>query len=227
MTTIVSAYINLNRESALIKSKSDYLKHCLPLLNYDHPKIIFLEPEIIELLPTCHESTKIIPFHKEELFFKTSMLKLPSGININKDTHDYFSIQLNKTDWIMKAHRLFPENKQFVWVDFGISHVCKNPNFSLLNKEYDKIRIPGCLVPKKDISISFEIPNWYFCGGLFGGNIEKLIVFDFLVKKYTKRIIDKGNITWEINVWFEIYKEFPELFDWYYSDHNDGMINNY
>lgn len=226
---IVSAYIDLNKKSCDVKSISDYLKYSLPLINLDHPKIIFLEPKVISLITNYHPSTLFVPFSKDNLFFNLHNLRLPVNANPNKDTHEYFAIQLNKTDWILKAHELFPNEKQFIWVDFGISHVCNNPNFVSLLKEYNNIRIAGCLNPNNFINdrISTDNPNWVFCGGLFGGHIYKLIIFDFLVKNYTNSMIKNGMITWEVNIWFEIYKDYPELFDWYYSDHDCGMINNY
>ena len=37
----------------------------------------------------------------------------------------------------------------------------------------------------------------------------------------------RGTLMWEVNVWYLIYKEHPELFDCYYCDHNDSLIDCY
>lgn len=34
-------------------------------------------------------------------------------------------------------------------------------------------------------------------------------------------------LTWEVNIWFYIYKNNPDLFDWYYGDHNITMLKNF
>lgn len=225
--TIVSAYVDLDRTADGVKSAGDYIRHSSPLMNLDHPKIIFLEPHVIERIEGAHSSTRIIPFSKDDLFFKLDGIKLPLNANADKDTRDYFSIQLNKTDWIMKASETKKESNQFVWVDFGISHVCPNIDFSRFKNEHDKIRVPGCWNPMDRKGISLDYPNWFFCGGLFGGNINKIKTFDFLVKEYAGAIIKSGKITWEVNIWKIIHDDHPDLFDWYYADHDCGMINNY
>lgn len=227
---IISAYINIQRNSPNVKSLQDYLRYAEPLLNLDYPKVIFLEQETISEIKNYHPSTILIPLSKSDIWYKFSTPDLPSQGNKEKDTFEYLATQLNKTDWILKAYKLFPNQKQFVWVDFGITHICPSPHFGMLKKHYDKIRIPGCIIPStiKDSYISHDKPNWFFCGGLFGGNIEKIISFDFLIKHYASELyLDKKKITWEVNIWALIYRDFPELFDWYYSDHDCGMINGY
>lgn len=225
---IVSAYINIHRNSSNVKSLQDYLRYAEPLLNLDYPKVIFLEPEVISEIKNHHPSTILIPFSKSDLWCKFSDAILPAEANKEKDTFEYISVQLNKTDWILRAHKLFPNQTQFVWVDFGITHICPSPHFGMLKNHYDNIRIPGCIIPSTIKGVNTDKPNWFFCGGLFGGSIDKIIVFDFLVKHYTNKLYkEEGKITWEVNIWALIYRDFPGLFDWYYADHNCEMINNY
>ena len=40
-------------------------------------------------------------------------------------------------------------------------------------------------------------------------------------------LIKLDKITWEINIWAFIYIQYPELFDWYYGDHNILMFSNF
>lgn len=225
-TVLVSAFIDLKRGGEL-KSLNDYLKYCEPLLLLDHKKIIFIEDHIIPMLPKCHPSTIIIPFSKDDLWYKYTDVKLPTIRNEKKDTLEYLKIQLNKTDWILRASDLLPEHRQFIWVDFGIGHVCKNPNWTKLLKEYDKIRIPGCRNPDGNTGIDTNMINWFFCGGLLGGNIEKIRLLDIQTKNMCNFMGRRKEITWEVNIWLLVWHICPEIFDWYYSDHDSGMINNY
>ena len=41
-------------------------------------------------------------------------------------------------------------------------------------------------------------------------------------------LLEKQNfLVWEVNIWLLIYKKNPELFDWYYGDHNLTMLKNF
>ena len=32
---------------------------------------------------------------------------------------------------------------------------------------------------------------------------------------------------WEVNIWYLVWKENKDIFDPYFSDHNQSVINNY
>ena len=102
--------------------------------------------------------------------------------------------------------------------------------YDLNSKSYDKIRIASCWDPtkeKKELDI-YRVIRWYFAGGIFGGSKEKLIEFADLTKKKCLYMIHTyHHIMWEVNIWFLIFKEQPELFDWYLTDHNPSMIQYY
>ena len=69
---------------------------------------------------------------------------------------------------------------------------------------------------------------WYFAGGVFGGNKNMLLEFSDLMKtKCIEIITTKNTIMWEVNIWYLIYNDNKELFDGYYCDHNDSIIDNY
>jgi hypothetical protein len=38
---------------------------------------------------------------------------------------------------------------------------------------------------------------------------------------------EKNTIMWEVNIWYLIYLEHPELFDTYISNHNKTMLIEY
>lgn len=221
---IVSAFIDLKRDKN-VKSLQEYLQYAKSLLNIDQKKIIFLEQHVIDQLDDVSDNTIIVPFHKSQLQFNFDKAELPLYANKDKDTKEYLQIQLNKTFWIIEASKLC-DTSHFIWIDFGINHICKNPDYNNLKKVYNRIRIPGCIAPKENF-ITIDAPNWSFCGGLFGGDIYKIIFFHRLIIETVNKLLLKNKITWEVNIWKLIYDNRPELFDWYYADHNCEMINNY
>ena len=125
----------------------------------------------------------------------------------------------------------------FIWIDFGIRHVfnCSDDDFiqtveALNNKKYDNfVRIGTiwnlnhvyCLDIYKDIS-------WYFAGGVFGGNIESLLLFsNKMEEQCLKIILEEKTLMWEVNIWYLIYKENNELFFPYLCDHNNTILIHY
>ena len=48
------------------------------------------------------------------------------------------------------------------------------------------------------------------------------------MKEKCLQIINETNhLMWEINIWFFIYKEHPELFNYYTANHDPNIIINY
>jgi hypothetical protein len=70
--------------------------------------------------------------------------------------------------------------------------------------------------------------NWYFAGGVFGGNKQKLIEFAEKMKNNCIDIITtKNTIIWEVNIWYLIYKNNSSMFDPYYCNHDSSIIDKY
>lgn len=242
MSTLVTGFINLYNydNDYSLKSFQTYLEKSKPLLELPLNKIIFLEKNTLEYIDSkfINNYNTFIPFEKEEIVYwkyrdSIKNCKLPKFRNINKDTHDYILIQLQKTEWIKKAIELNPyESSQFAWIDFGIFHIINNIDIfntvcnNITNKYYNSIRIPGCW----NLSYNYDVYNniaWYFCGGFFGGDKEYLVKFANLVFNKTLELIKKNILIWEVNIWYLVYLENKHLFDWYYGDHNISMLQNY
>ena len=124
---------------------------------------------------------------------------------------------------------------QFVWVDFGLRHVMSSDDMfitSILdahNKEYSKVRIAAIWNVNNIYNVNiYTNIAWYFAGGVFGGDKEPLLIFSEKMKTRCLQIVtEMKTIMWEVNVWYLIYKESPELFDFYYCNHNDSIMNHY
>jgi hypothetical protein len=63
---------------------------------------------------------------------------------------------------------------------------------------------------------------------VFGGPTNKLIKFaDLMKSKCVEIIYERKTLMWEVNVWYLVYLENPELFDSYFCNHDITIISNY
>jgi hypothetical protein len=243
-TTIVSAFINLLHAERYDKNIDKYFQLGTLLLKSNIPKIIFVDEIMYEKIKDYENiTTKIILIDKTQYYLypyinheHLTNFSLNSD-NITKDTMQYMFTMCNKTEWIREAINInYFNSEQFIWADFGIRHVfnCDDNIFistleSLYDKKSDKVRIAAiwnleCVFNK---NVYQEI-LWYFAGGVFGGDKEKLLLFADLMKEKCLQIInEKTTIMWEVNIWYLIYLENKELFDYYYCDHNESIVLNY
>jgi hypothetical protein len=238
--TIVSAFIpNANSN----RSTSTYLELAGPLVSNNNPKIIFIDPSLTTALNKLPNTT-IIPFKKSELFYSDlvseTTTELPTSRNPNKDTLDYLVTMNNKTEWVRKAIQLNPyKTSQFMWIDFGIQHIFSSAQSltkalnTATSKSYnDKVRIAGIWPLNKQHfnstkTTSFNTPQWYLAGGVFGGNHTQLIQFADKAKQATFYQLNNNRLTWEVNIWSQVCHETPELFNIYKSDHNESILTGY
>jgi hypothetical protein len=88
------------------------------------------------------------------------------------------------------------------------------------------IKIPGCWpLNPADINNDFTRVNWYVCGGFFIGYKNTLLEFEKQIKKELKFILDnEKKLTFEVNIWFRLWRKGFIGFDWYYGDHNTSMF---
>jgi hypothetical protein len=232
--TIVSAFIsNVNKRSI------DYINNGITLLSANIPKVIFVDELVYPQLKEYeNETTKIIQTSKSNIYlYKYNQLQLQlNTTNLDKDTLEYLFIMNNKTEWMKEAIQLNMFNtSDYVWVDFGIKYIFKCPGEEFvkkiegLNKQYSQIRIGSIwnLNHKYNVDIYTTI-NWYFAGGVFGGNKDFLLAFADLTKKKCLSIMEeKKTLMWEVNVWYLVYLENKHLFDPYSCDHNSTLVEHY
>jgi hypothetical protein len=241
MTTLVSAFFsNVNK----IKDRNidDYMNYGISLLKTSISKIIFADNDMYERIKWFeNEHTKIIVTEKKDIYLYEYINDITEfnvhSTNPLKDTVEFMFIMCNKTEIIRKAMEINPfKANQFVWIDFGIKHVftCNETDFqikieTLKDKSYEKVRIASIWNPTCEYQIDiFKDITWYFAGGVFGGSRESLLEFANHTKEMCISIIKENHtIMWEVNIWYIIYKMYPELFDLYQSDHNNTIIDNY
>jgi len=201
-----------------------------------------MDDSIIEKIEYDQANTLLIPINKDDIYLYNYRNSV-TGFNVDtdfpeKDTIDYMFLMCSKTEFIRKALNLNPFNSlQFIWVDFGINHIFngsdayfENCITELSKKQYESVRIGSIIDPRiqtLNVDIYRQIA-WYFAGGVFGGNIEKLMEFADLVKdKCIETIHNKGTLMWEVNIWYLVFMENTELFNLYSCDHNNTLIKNY
>ena len=246
--TIVSAFMsNITTPQCLETNENNrkYTEYFIPLLQANVNKIIFIDTTVIDkYISYENHNTRIIPFIKESNYLYENMHKItdfyPNNNNPEKDTIQYMFTQCHKTEWIKQAIEMSSEDEsstsQFIWVDFGIKHMCKCSNDEFIRKierlgqcKYDVVRIASIWNP--DIEYQNNIYRdicWYFGGSVFGGNKSFLLEFAKEMKSTCLEIINtKQTIMWEVNIWHIIYKKCNFLFMPYQCDHNISIIDNY
>jgi len=255
MTTLVTAFVaGVNQRNDRVID--DYMNYGKKLLENPINKIVFFDESLIGLLPN-YPNTIIIPIKKEDMYLYEYKDEITNfGLNTQtpeKDSLEYMFIMCNKTEFIRKAIELNPfhsdpfhsdpfQTNQFVWVDFGINHIFKNDDATfnavisaLENKSYDNVHIGSIWTPDMHTIMTrnfrtdiYKDIAWYFAGGIFGGDSKSLIKFADLTKQQCIKIIaERKTLMWEVNVWFLLYLENPELFSLYQCDHNSTLIGNY
>lgn len=239
MSIYVSAYYeNINSH----RDNSFYLEKSIPFLTCNVNKIIFTTNSLYEKLKiyendfTSFYILDVVPFQK----YKNMIFNFDINTkNKNKDTIDYILLQLSKTEFIKLAIEKLPNYNTYFWIDFGIAYNMKYEDsfdefrrLLVINSDKiqdpNKIRIPGCwnLNNKYKLNINRTI-HWYFAGSLFSGSKDSLLKFANLVEDKILEFMKSGSIIWEVNIWFFVYSDNPELFDWYYGNHNLSMLRNY
>jgi hypothetical protein len=222
----------------------DFVKLGILFLKAKIPKIIFVDEGMYEKIKTLeNEYSKIVLINKTDYeLYQYMNHDVLTNFSLNtdnpaKDTIEFMFTMCNKTEWVREATTLnYFNTNRFMWVDFGIRHIfkCNDEEFiekieKLNSKAHDGVRI-GTIwnLNSKYIFDIYRTISWYFAGGVFGGNAVNLLKFADLMKEKCIDIITKKNtIMWEVNIWYLIWCENPELFDIYACDHDNRIIDNY
>jgi len=243
--TFVSAFI-ANANNRYDRTTENYIEYGKKFMSIPINKIIFFDVKLITSLPKSYFNTNtiIIPFKKEDNYlynFKENITQFHLNTTYpEKDTLDYMLTICNKTERVREAIKLNPfQSDQFIWIDFGINHLFKNNTYEqfanaiigMQNKIYKNVAIAGIWHPSLYNMMCKNIYKevlWFFAGGVFGGNSESLIKFADLTKEKCMKIIEeKQSIMWEVNVWFLVYLENPDLITHYTCNHDTRIITHY
>lgn len=238
---IVSAFL-LNINTRKDKSKNDYIKFGIKLLEINVPKIIFIDPELFDIFKNINPLNKFILFTKEQMYLYNYINQITNFTiitnNPDKDTNEYFMLNIHKSEFIKLAiNSNLYNSDQYIWIDFGIYFLFEKSVLgsfndiicNIVNKKYDNIRIASIDNHNSiNLDLIYNKIYWVFAGGVFGGNKNALLQFADLVKESAINLIQKNNILiYEVNLWIFIYLENKELFNLYKCNHNPSILLNY
>ena len=226
VTFVTALYLPSN---PIFKSVDKYFEHFKQVAATGISLIVYLDWRLVDRgIELCREFPNII--HCEYGSLDTSWvqidIQLPYNRRAEKDTVDYFCIQLSKLGLLRDAGA-YAKSTHVAWIDFGISHIFKNPEQTteslkrIANARFptNTILAPGCWpVGKYDVWNSI---CWRFCGGFLVGTVER-----FAAAAERQMYLVNANLpglTWEVNYWAMM----EDLFTNYDSEgHDDSMITN-
>jgi hypothetical protein len=151
--------------------------------------------------------------------------------NPRHETPLYITLNNNKFYYMENAILKNPFNStHFVWMDFGINHVAKNPMkiTEWITQIPDKIK-QLCINPyieKDNVKEFFKFIYHHTAGGLFSGSKENLIKYIELFKAKIEQIYNDDWYQIDEAIMTIIQRENRELFEFYYGDY-EGIITNY
>jgi hypothetical protein len=178
--------------------------------------------------------------------YKTGELTRPPLADSDKDSNDYMTLMVAKTELVADVARINPwRTPHFAWIDFSIAYVfqdiprCQSEIRHIASRKETYtpfLCIPGCWDKSSPAELLIESPVmlnrpcWRFCGGLFVGDAQTIIEFDALCRRMFPVFLDKyRHIVWEVNFWAWIESAVPTWQPiWYKADHqNDTMFTNF
>lgn len=154
-----------------------------------------------------------------------------------KDTLDYMFVQCYKTEWVATAIALCGgSNGIYAWLDFGLRHMYPSSiAFEIAVYGFrDRMALlsglsvcaPSCWdatrIYTQDV---YRDIFWVFSGSVFCGKPNALLEFARRTKSKCIEILTiHRRLMWEVNVWYLVYRDCPDLFSLYYGNHNAGIL---
>ena len=218
----------------MFKSVDKYFANFERLAGTGVPLIVYLDERLKEQgAVLCERFPNII--RCEYVTLDTSWVPpnvfLPFTRRLEKDTIEYFCIQLSKLR-LLRDSAAYVKTTHIAWIDFGIYYIFKNPTMIddclrlIATAEFptNKIMAPGCWgMPAEYGMQRYDIWNsicWRFCGGFLLGAVEL-----FAAAAARQESLVMGNLpglTWEVNYWAMM----EEYFINYRADHDHSIVAN-
>ncbi len=231
--TLVTALL---RSRDAIEYHRDYFTLFRPLAESGINLVVFLSEQLVSQARSMFPDIQFEPTALEDLeSYKVATLtegaRLPEQ-HAAKDTKNYMGIINAKTELVLRAMRLpdKPKTTHYGWIDFGISHITSTPKECLaaFKAQCQKLSSPLLAIPgiwplgfgNLDVQVI-----WRFCGGLFVGDRDSVRRFCLLSQDlFARTIKETGVVSWEVNTWARLERQYGWRPDWYQSDHNKTML---
>lgn len=249
--TIVTAFYNIREfEEHHVSNRKleDFLELANKfILQLPYPLVIYLDTtpsadilyEFIEKNRPYKDKTCIIrESFKNTFFYKYSdrLAELQKSYiiyngRITHETPNYIILNNNKFWWMEQTITKNPFlSERFIWIDFAINHVAKNPEtihtwFPNIPEKIKQMCI-NPLVETKDYKSIFKNIHHHYAGGLFSGSAEYLLKYIGAFKNTTEKIYNENWYQIDEAVMTIVHVENTEWFDDFYGDYS-GIIMNY
>jgi hypothetical protein len=193
----------------------------VPIILYLDTRLESAGKELVEKYPNIQKCF----YGSADMSYVTVDVILPVVRNIQKDTADYFCIQLSKLRVLNDALEHLTTS-HIAWIDFGIYHMFRDRDLChlLLNRiaasnfPSDKILSPSCWDTTQG-SLWDKI-SWRHCGSFLLGSPNAIC------RAYEQQMeivmTNLPRLTWEVNYWAMM----EGAFHTYKADHNDLLLKN-
>lgn len=192
--------------------------------------------KLLENIKGFKASVKIIMVPLKELYTYNMIMenrnhiRLPKEKNYDKDKHEYLSLMNTKAELVMRASS-HSETDNLCWLDAGMVKMVRDKDKvglileTLSVNPKGRILAPGCYL--RNIGFNDLCNNvwWVFSGTAFIIPKDLVETFFRINLVYVSRFLIKGVNVWEVNVWAEIIKDHPDLWYWYYGNHDDSLLS--
>ena len=152
---------------------------------------------------------------------------LPPFRNADKDTLEYLALMNTKVEFLARA--LPYADGDLMWLDAGVNKVFRHPGptYDRLQRlahdpRYDVV-VGGCHQDAYSREQLAESVRWNFLGGFI--MLKRAFVAEFMERNLAsiRRFLARGAITWEVNVWIDVFQAAHVNALWYRADHDDSL----
>jgi glycosyltransferase involved in cell wall biosynthesis len=206
-----------------------------PFLNASFKMIIFTDDKNFPPEFADHPNMSVYFLPRENLkSFQFENPELPEHRNKEKDGKDFLALMNAKPELLMLAAKLAKADA-YVWFDLGILKVSKfHKRFidrmarfpESVSLHPGKIIFPSCYGREKiNFGNMYNFPIWRFCGGILivpDSCIDELFRLHSIQLEKCKTM---NVLTWEVNLLAACESENPDIFQAYFADHNDSIVD--
>ena len=248
--TFVTAYFNLTECSDASEPIKDrdaayYMSHAKDTMSIPYNLVVYCDPNSIDILksfrpPHLLAQTKWISISFEDI----PLVKYQSIIAENRRTHPYHEDPRNTPSYyLLCMSRYWMLQNEIKENSFDTSHfawinICMSRMGARNLAEIDRVvstmrdRFSTCFIAYQPKSFQNDLQNYFsygrcsLCSGFFTGNTFYMQQFCKLIMAKFREMLELGYGHADEQLFFLVYLDSPEIFQWYPGDYQ-SMITNY
>lgn len=214
-------------ENGCYRSLEKYKEYFVFIARSSIPIVLFMDSSFKEYaveLESRYANVRVIEFVSVDKSFLSDPVYLPIHRNKDKDTIEYFCIQLMKLKIMARAAVLL-NSSHLAWIDFGIFHMFQDTvkaqtllrEISQKDWQIKTILSPGCWSER--LTDIWHYINWVHCGSfLLGERCRFITAFQNQDRQVRSNM---PGLTWEVNYW-TLMSDFTN----YPANHSDTILTN-